>query len=183
LLQTASAQSNRTHRIFSNSDTCNTLLAISEINELPRHSTLKTLDKYQCIKKEVITLRKGFTWLSFPRLTGSNPSVNSVIGGDNIIPNSDPNKYQIGSYLENLPLGGDQSIFNYYDGTIWPDNNQGTLVAVHINNTGGASITKSKVWDLPRPLLRYGRLCYVSDNVSDTLTITSHVAMRLYQAA
>jgi len=69
------------------------------------------------------------------------------------------------------------------NGTTWPDNNQGTLVAVHINNTGGASITKSKVWDLPRPLLRYGRLCYVSDNVSDTLTITSHVAMRLYQAA
>jgi hypothetical protein len=52
--------------------------------------------------------------------------VNSVIGGDNIVPNNPPDiYYQAGSYLENLPLGGDQSIFNYYDGTIWPDNNQG----------------------------------------------------------
>jgi len=118
LLQTASAQSNRTHRIFSNSDTCNTLLAISEINGLPRHSTLKTLDKYQCIKKEIITLRKGFTWLSFPRLTGSNQTVNHVLGGNNIMPNN----YESYSQQETIPLdaNGNTRIYNTYAFPVWP---------------------------------------------------------------
>jgi hypothetical protein len=125
LLQITFAQNKRIQRVFKNSDTCHALQVISKINNLSVQNRLMLLEEYMCIKEEKIALRKGFTWLSFPRLTGSNPSVNSVIGGDNIVPNNPPDiYYQAGSYLENLPLGNEANsyIYNTYNGSIWnPD--------------------------------------------------------------
>ncbi len=68
----------------------------------------------------------SFTWVSFPRAISSYPTVDTTIGGDNIEPNSDPYKYQLGSYLENLPIGDsiNNTIKNEYDGSSWPTQNQ-----------------------------------------------------------
>jgi len=63
---------------------------------------------------------ESFTWVSFPRLTSPSPTVNTVLGGDNIVPNTYPYNYNDSSYLENLPLGETYSKFNNYDGSVWP---------------------------------------------------------------
>ncbi len=78
---------------------------------------------------------ESFTWLSFPRLRTSNPTVNEVLGGDNI----EPNTYQRDdSKLKNKPLGSNGVIENIYNGTEWPSLEQDLT---HINATLGYKLT------------------------------------------
>ena len=67
---------------------------------------------------------ESFTWLSFPRLISTNPPVNTVLGGDNIVPND----YEQQSQLENLPLAAPTNtgiVTNVYNGNQWPASSQG----------------------------------------------------------
>ena len=58
------------------------------------------------------------TWMSFPRLnrTPQNPTVNDVLGGENI----DPSNYLPDSYLQTLPPGLPDLVASTYTGTSWP---------------------------------------------------------------
>ncbi|RLD85934.1 MAG: hypothetical protein DRJ09_12300, partial [Bacteroidetes bacterium] len=85
-----------------------------------------TADEALMLKPYDENTQESFTWLSFPRLESADPTVNSVIGGDNIEPNTDPYKYQIGSYLENLPINPQTNtsfITNTFNGTNWISQN------------------------------------------------------------
>ncbi len=97
---------------------------------------LYLLDKFKCIKSETLTLKPAspdnneiFTWLSFPRLNrqNGNPTVNAVLGGDNIEPNSPPDiYYKAGSQLENLPLNSETNnsyITSVFQNNVWSSAN------------------------------------------------------------
>ena len=75
---------------------------------------------------------ESFTWLSFPRLPSSTPTVNQVLAGDNIMPNDSLSAfYKQGSKIWNLPLDAqsdDDFIYNTYSGGVW--NPDGYLSAV-----------------------------------------------------
>ncbi len=78
---------------------------------------------------------ESFTWVSFPRIEGSNPYVNEVLGGSNIAPKNQNVFYIKPSQLINNPLDNLDNIIstNTYDNTIWPNSED----LSHINNTYG----------------------------------------------
>ena len=84
-----------------------------------------TADEALMLKPYDENTQESFTWLSFPRLHSSSPSVQSVIGGDNIVPNNSQVYYKRESKLENLPLNAptNQSFkYNTYNGSVWDPN-------------------------------------------------------------
>ncbi len=121
-LQTSFAQNQnqRVKRVFKNNDTCNALQIFSALNNFPEYKRLYLLDEYHCIKEEKLQLRQGVTWFSVPRVPKRYPTVNEVLGGDNISPNYSPYYYYFkGSRIENMPLGVWSKIMNIFDGLSW----------------------------------------------------------------
>lgn len=76
---------------------------------------------HSCVSKVPFTAReplllieddKNWAWVSFPRLqrTGGDPSVDAVIGGENIVPQG----YNNDSELRNKPIGQPNGIYSQY---------------------------------------------------------------------
>ena len=123
LMQVAFAQNERIQRVFKNTDTCNALRLISRISNLSFQNRLMLLEEHTCIKEEKITLKKGLTWLSFPRLDKEYVIVNDLLGNDNIeCATPYPyGGYVTGSYLGNIPVGADiySMVINHFDAVYW----------------------------------------------------------------
>jgi hypothetical protein len=83
-----------------------------------------TVSMIQLEPREVLHVREGITWLSFPRLDrySGDPEPDVVIGGSNIIPG-----YDQGSYLRTL--NKDQLAESVFDGSFWPSNNIQTITS------------------------------------------------------
>ena len=67
------------------------------------------------------------------------------------------------------------------DSLTWPDTGEGTLFAVMQGVNGPLSM--SRVYELPSPQARYGRICFNNKHASVTATVSSYVSQNLKQSS